>query len=267
MMLFPEAQKQAQAEVDRVIGNDRLPGIADRESLPYVAAVLKEVLRWRPVVPMGEPCPMSPRSRAATHLYTSVALGDARRRVPRLPHPGQHCTRREHLVRSCMFHTQTEWELIERFRAALHDETVYKNPDVFRPERFLPPENAPDSSSFAFGFGRRYVRPAAPRAPACVLTPCACTAPAPARPSRTPRCSAPSRASSRPLTSRRRATRTGRRSSPCWCGPRASRGTRCPPPALSAQSVADAEAQPPAAVQVPDRAALTGGGEAYRRGP
>lgn len=53
MMLFPEVQRKAQAEVDAVVGGDRLPCIADRDTLPYVGAVLKEVLRWRPVVPLG----------------------------------------------------------------------------------------------------------------------------------------------------------------------------------------------------------------------
>lgn len=53
MMLFPEVQRKAQAEVDAVVGCDRLPRIADRDALPYVGAVLKEVLRWRPVVPLG----------------------------------------------------------------------------------------------------------------------------------------------------------------------------------------------------------------------
>ena len=50
---FPEAQKRAQAEIDRVIGNDRLPTFSDRQSLPYVEAFFREVLRWVPVLPIG----------------------------------------------------------------------------------------------------------------------------------------------------------------------------------------------------------------------
>lgn len=53
MMLFPDVQRKAQWEIDAVVGGDRLPRIEDRDQLPYVGAVLKEVLRWRPVVPMG----------------------------------------------------------------------------------------------------------------------------------------------------------------------------------------------------------------------
>ena len=54
MMLYPEVQRKAQAEIDRVIGNDRLPTLADRANLPYVDAVAKEVLRWRPAAPFGK---------------------------------------------------------------------------------------------------------------------------------------------------------------------------------------------------------------------
>ncbi len=54
MTLHPEAQKRAQAELDVVVG-DRLPTFADKDSLPYVTAVMKEVLRWIPVLPMAVP--------------------------------------------------------------------------------------------------------------------------------------------------------------------------------------------------------------------
>jgi len=39
--------KRAQAEIDAVVGTDRLPEFDDRPSLPYVDAIIREVLRWR----------------------------------------------------------------------------------------------------------------------------------------------------------------------------------------------------------------------------
>lgn len=45
MALHPEVFKKAQAEVDRVLGRSRLPDFDDRESLPYLACVINEVLR------------------------------------------------------------------------------------------------------------------------------------------------------------------------------------------------------------------------------
>jgi cytochrome P450 len=56
MALFPEALKKAQAEIDAVIGNERLPSFADRDQLPYTNALAKEVLRWNSVVPACELC-------------------------------------------------------------------------------------------------------------------------------------------------------------------------------------------------------------------
>lgn len=55
MAMHPEAQKKAQEELDRVVGSDRLPEFEDRSSLPYLSALLKEVLRWHPVTPIGVP--------------------------------------------------------------------------------------------------------------------------------------------------------------------------------------------------------------------
>lgn len=55
MTTYPEAQKKAQAELDAVIGPDRLPTFEDRDSLPYVNALLKETTRWHPVLPLAIP--------------------------------------------------------------------------------------------------------------------------------------------------------------------------------------------------------------------
>lgn len=55
MALYPEAQAKAQEEIDRVVGRHRLPNFEDRDSLPYVVALMKEVLRWHPVSPLGLP--------------------------------------------------------------------------------------------------------------------------------------------------------------------------------------------------------------------
>ena len=53
MVLFPHVQDKAQKEIDSVIGKDRLPRFTDRESLPYINAIVKELLRWNPSVPLG----------------------------------------------------------------------------------------------------------------------------------------------------------------------------------------------------------------------
>lgn len=45
MLKFPEVQRRAQEELDRVVGTSRLPTFDDRERLPYVNAICAEVLR------------------------------------------------------------------------------------------------------------------------------------------------------------------------------------------------------------------------------
>jgi cytochrome P450 len=55
MMVFPDVQKRAQDEIDRVIANGRLPKTADRERLPYIEAIMKETHRWHQVLPMCVP--------------------------------------------------------------------------------------------------------------------------------------------------------------------------------------------------------------------
>ncbi|KAK7955861.1 uncharacterized protein PG986_005083 [Apiospora aurea] len=46
---------KAQADLDRVVGRERLPTFEDRARLPYIDAIVCEVLRWRPVVVGGVP--------------------------------------------------------------------------------------------------------------------------------------------------------------------------------------------------------------------
>ena len=55
MALYPEVQKKAQAEIDTVVGPNRLPDFHDRPSLPYINAVVKESSRWNLVLPFGGP--------------------------------------------------------------------------------------------------------------------------------------------------------------------------------------------------------------------
>lgn len=55
MVLYPDVQKRAQLELDAVVGADRLPDFSDRPSLPYLNALVKELLRWHVVAPIGVP--------------------------------------------------------------------------------------------------------------------------------------------------------------------------------------------------------------------
>jgi hypothetical protein len=75
MVCYPEVQKKAQEELDKVL-NGRLPEYSDIGSLPYFSALVKEVYRyvevcskdslphakhvsvssrWQPVTPLGRP--------------------------------------------------------------------------------------------------------------------------------------------------------------------------------------------------------------------
>jgi cytochrome P450 len=122
MTLFPDVQKKAQAEIDAVIGPDRLPSFADQDSLPYIEALAKEALRWHAVIPTGFP-----------HC---VAEDDI--------HDGYYIPKGSVIVPNIWF--------------MLNDPERYANPSEFNPERFLgndgkKPETEP--RTICFGFGRR----------------------------------------------------------------------------------------------------------------
>ncbi len=56
MTLHPEIQTRAQAELRSLLGDtwQRLPSFEDRQNLPYVDAIVLELLRWNPSVPLGQ---------------------------------------------------------------------------------------------------------------------------------------------------------------------------------------------------------------------
>ncbi|KAF8314229.1 cytochrome P450 [Clavulina sp. PMI_390] len=119
MLLHPEVQRKAQEELDRVIGHERLPKIDDLSDLPYIDAVVKEVLRWQPVGPISVP-----RRTRKDDLY-----GD-------------------YLIPQGTIVVQNNW-------AISRDDRVYSNPDSFDPDRWLVADPPRDSRLWSFGMGRR----------------------------------------------------------------------------------------------------------------
>ena len=55
IVLYPEVQAKAQAELDQIVGCDRLPNFSDRPHLPYLNALVKELIRWWPAILIGLP--------------------------------------------------------------------------------------------------------------------------------------------------------------------------------------------------------------------
>ena len=55
MTRWGDVLRKAQAEIDGLMGEERSPVWADYERLPYVAQMVKEAMRWRPVGPTGFP--------------------------------------------------------------------------------------------------------------------------------------------------------------------------------------------------------------------
>lgn len=54
MLQNPDVQRRAQDEIETVIGPTRLPEFIDRDDLPYVDAIVRELYRWHPVASLGE---------------------------------------------------------------------------------------------------------------------------------------------------------------------------------------------------------------------
>ncbi|KAI9931097.1 hypothetical protein MW887_010754 [Aspergillus wentii] len=59
LILNPDVQKKAQAEIDAVVGFDRSPVWADMKQLPYLNMIVKEGHRWRAILPLCFPHALS----------------------------------------------------------------------------------------------------------------------------------------------------------------------------------------------------------------
>lgn len=159
MSLFPEAQKSAQEEIDRVIGSQRLPTINDRPALPYVEAIFRELMRWAPPSPLNAPH-MSVEDDIYKGYYIPkgilfwVASAITETLIPcaqahlSMPTSGT-------FVKCILVLSFNEYVS----RAMTRDESKYPNSDQFIPDRFIDEHGGlnGDSAVLAFGFGRRLV--------------------------------------------------------------------------------------------------------------
>ncbi|KAI0742389.1 cytochrome P450 [Daedaleopsis nitida] len=123
MVLHPAVYKKAQDEIDRVVGPERLPDFEDRDQLPYLDCVLKEVLRWNAPVPLGVP-----HRASSDDVYRGYGIPEGAMIIPNV------------------------WWMTQ-------DPDVYPDPQLFNPDRFMGLSAADaertDPRNLVFGFGRR----------------------------------------------------------------------------------------------------------------
>ncbi|KAJ7935552.1 cytochrome P450 [Mycena leptocephala] len=121
MALHPDIQKKAQSEIDTVIGTHRLPEFEDRPSLPFVEALYREVMRWKPVAPLGVA-----HAASADDIYNGYFIPKGA-------------------------------TVISNIWAMTRDESMYSEPERFNPDRFFTVDGElnDDDTVLAFGFGRR----------------------------------------------------------------------------------------------------------------
>jgi len=128
MITHPEFQKRAQDQLDAVVGRSRTPTFADIPSLPYIQALVKESLRWRPALPVS-----IPHATTEDDWYEGAF-------IPK----GTIC-----LVNLWQCH---------RDHAAYGNDAASFNPERFLDEqgRLIPgPVETRDDGQSAYGFGRR----------------------------------------------------------------------------------------------------------------
>ncbi|ELU36387.1 cytochrome P450 domain-containing protein [Rhizoctonia solani AG-1 IA] len=127
MTLYPDVQAKAQSEIATYLqthSDKRFITMDDKPHLPYVSALVRETLRWHPVLTL-----VGHRSNGEDD--ENVVVGDKTYRIP---------------ARTAVI--ANVWKI-------MHNPEVYSNPEKFIPERFLGDSPPPFPESYAFGFGRR----------------------------------------------------------------------------------------------------------------
>ncbi|KAJ7772816.1 cytochrome P450 [Mycena olivaceomarginata] len=69
LVAYPEAQKKAHEELDRMVGEHRMPTLEDLEQMPYIRAIISETHRFRPIAPLG-----APHATLATEEYNGYII-------------------------------------------------------------------------------------------------------------------------------------------------------------------------------------------------
>ncbi|KAF9068824.1 cytochrome P450 [Rhodocollybia butyracea] len=124
MLMNPHVQTEAQRELDKVLAPGDLPTFNDEPDLPYISAIVREVLRYQPVTPLAFP-----------HLVTEDDIYSG------------------YLIPKGSIIMPNVWSI-------LHNEEDYPDSDRFNPSRYLDANgnidpNVKDPIGPAFGFGRR----------------------------------------------------------------------------------------------------------------
>ena len=75
-VLHQDMVKILQDEIDHVVGRDRIPTFEDTEQMPYLVVFVKEVYRWRPVLPEGVPYAVTADDEyMGYHIFKGTTVG------------------------------------------------------------------------------------------------------------------------------------------------------------------------------------------------
>ncbi|KAK7032164.1 hypothetical protein VNI00_013338 [Paramarasmius palmivorus] len=124
---FPDVQRKAQEEIDRVVGHERSPVLQDIDNLPYIRALIQEAHRFHPVAPLA-----IPHSASADEEYRGYI-------IPK------------------------DTTIFVNTYAIFHNPDYFEDPEKFNPDRYMKQEFGTKPgvdvrafrNNISFGYGRR----------------------------------------------------------------------------------------------------------------